>query len=197
MVGRVSLRFDQPPSELTIGMDRESGKKTAPAPVAESADGPPAGGAKESPVLSIDSYVPTLVARLALRLIKSAQEPFKQHNLTIPKFRILLTLAEYPGVKFKRLGQFTRIEAPTLSRVLDNMVADGHIRRRRARDDSRSVKLYPTPKGLALLEAAIPWSVETEQKLLRNLTVSQRNHLIEMLNLMHRNLDEDDGLLDD
>jgi DNA-binding MarR family transcriptional regulator len=143
------------------------------------------------PPISIETYVPTLITRIALRMIKASTGRFEELDLTIPMWRVLLALAEHRSIRFGQLAKLTRIELPTLSRVLGMMQTAGLVRRRRARQDTRTVNISLTPRGRELFESTIPWALATEQKLLRGLSQAQVETLHVVLARMHENLNHD------
>jgi DNA-binding MarR family transcriptional regulator len=147
---------------------------------------------QRSPTISIETYVPTLITRLALRMIQRAKRPFRNYHLTIPKYRVLLAVSAHPKIRVGKLAELTRIEAPTLSRVLVIMASDGLIRRERSKTDDRSVEISLTPRGKLMYEKTLPWAHETQDGLLRGLSPRQVETLRTALRQMYKNLDDAD-----
>lgn len=58
--------------------------------------------ARQYPI-SINSYIPTLVNRVAGAALKGASSEFAKRGLTVSKYRILLTVAEYDKIHFREL----------------------------------------------------------------------------------------------
>jgi DNA-binding MarR family transcriptional regulator len=83
---------------------------------------------------------------------------FEKLGLTVPQWRILLTLWQHQECRFGDLAKLTSIEPPTLSRLLNAMTKTCLVKRRRMEADSRSVNVSLTAAGVALFEKTIPFS---------------------------------------
>lgn len=139
--------------------------------------------------ISIDDYIPYLVNRVAVRLIKNATPHFRGHGLSVPQWRVLLALWERERMTFGELASITSVEPPTLSRLLDLMQNDGLCRRRRNKSDSRVVYLSLTAAGRQLFEETIPWANDVERNLLKGLSKAQVAGLRAMLVTMFENVE--------
>jgi MarR family transcriptional regulator, organic hydroperoxide resistance regulator len=83
---------------------------------------------------------------------------FEQLGLTVPQWRILLTLWQHRECRFRELAELTSIEPPTLSRLLTAMTKARLVRRRRIAEDSRSINLSLTAAGAALFARSMPFA---------------------------------------
>ena len=83
---------------------------------------------------------------------------FEKLGLTVPQWRILLTLWQHQECRFGELAKLTSIEPPTVSRLLNAMTKARLVKRQRTETDSRSVNVSLTPAGTALFEKTIPFS---------------------------------------
>jgi len=139
--------------------------------------------------ISIDTYVPSLLGRLALKMIKAATSSLDELDLTILAWRVLLALAEYRTLNVGELARLTTIEMPTLSRTLRQMQTARLVSRRRAREDTRSVRITLTEKGQSVFVETIPRSLAVEKRLLRGLKAREVEILRAALLRLHENLD--------
>jgi DNA-binding MarR family transcriptional regulator len=151
-------------------------------------------GARQYPI-SINTYVPTLVNRVAGAALKGASGEFAKRGLTVPKYRILLTVAEYENLHFRDLARLTSVERPTLSRLLDEMQSADLLRRRRDPNDSRSVNISLKAPGRALLESTTEWALDVEKDILKGITDVEAQLLRRLLVRMFENLAERSGRL--
>ncbi len=71
----------------------------------------------------IESYVPYLVNRAATAMLNYSAPEFEKFGLTVPQWRILLTLWHHRECRFGDLATLTSIEPPTLSRLITALVA--------------------------------------------------------------------------
>jgi DNA-binding MarR family transcriptional regulator len=145
--------------------------------------------------ISINSYIPTLVNRVAGAALKGASGEFAKRGLTVPKYRILLTVAEYDSIHFRELAKLTSVERPTLSRLLDEMQSAGLLRRRPDPDDSRSINISLMPPGHALLEGTTEWALDVENDILDGISTAEAHLLRRLLVRMFDNLTKRAGRL--
>jgi DNA-binding MarR family transcriptional regulator len=108
--------------------------------------------------LHIESYVPYLVNRAATAMLNYSAVEFEQYGLTVPQWRILLTLSQHRECRFGELAKLTSIEPPTLSRLLNAMTKARWVKRTRIEEDTRSVNVSLTAAGVALFERTIPFA---------------------------------------
>ena len=148
--------------------------------------------ARQYPI-SINTYIPTLVNRVAGAALKGASGEFSKRGLTVPKYRILLTVAEYENIHFRQLANLTSVEPPTLSRLLDEMEGAGLLQRRPDPDDSRSINILLRAPGHALLESTTEWALEVEKDVLRGISRADAQLVRRLLIRMFENLTERAG----
>jgi MarR family transcriptional regulator, organic hydroperoxide resistance regulator len=88
---------------------------------------------------------------------------FEGLGLTVPQWRILLTLWQHRECRFRELAELTSIEPPTLSRLLAAMTKLRLVKRRRIAEDSRSINLSLTAAGTALFARSMPFAENCNQ----------------------------------
>ena len=108
--------------------------------------------------LQIESYIPYLVNRAATAMLNYSAHEFEKHGVTVPQWRILLTLWQHRECRFGELAQLTSIEPPTLSRLLNAMSKSRWVKRARIAEDTRSVSVSLTAAGAAHFEKTIPFA---------------------------------------
>ncbi len=74
-------------------------------------------------------------------------------DMTLPQFRILLLVARMPE-RANRLANQASVSRPSLTGVLDGLVARGWVRRREVDGDRRGVRLEATSTGRKALRGA-------------------------------------------
>ncbi len=122
--------------------------------------------------LHIESYVPYLVNRAATAMLNYSAVEFEQYGLTVPQWRILLTLSQHRECRFGELAKLTSIEPPTLSRLLNAMTKVRWVKRTRIEEDTRSVNVSLTAAGVALFERTIPFAESVNQLYVEGLSES-------------------------
>ncbi len=95
----------------------------------------------------------------ASRLVVQAYRPqLEALGLTYPQYLVLLVLWEKDGSTVGEIGARLKLDSGTLTPLLKRLAADGLIKRRRSREDDRSVENWLTTRGgeLKVPAAQIP-----------------------------------------
>jgi len=81
-----------------------------------------------------------------------------EHGLTLPAYEVLAHLSEAPGrqLRMSELAAYAVLTPSGLTRLVDKLVRDGLLERRKCGSDARVVFATLTDAGLARLEAAYP-----------------------------------------
>jgi MarR family transcriptional regulator, organic hydroperoxide resistance regulator len=147
--------------------------------------------------LHIESYIPYLVNRAATAMLNFSARQFEKHGLTVPQWRILLTLWQHRECRFGELAKLTSIEPPTLSRLLNGMTKSKWVKRERIEEDTRSVNVSLTAAGAALFEKTIPFAENVNNLYIDGLTAADlavlRRSLVTIYDNVQRGHDESDG----
>jgi DNA-binding MarR family transcriptional regulator len=104
-------------------------------------------------------------------------------GLTLPKFNVLIELAQTPGGRLP-LHEIRRrlvTSAPNVTSLVDRLEADGLLKRIRETTDRRVVMAQITERAWKKLAVATPALLATEQRLLRDLSVADRSSLANLL----------------
>ncbi len=114
-------------------------------------------------------------------------------GLTLPKFNVLMELAEAPGGQLP-LHQIRRIlvkSAPNITSLTDRLGAEGLLRRRRDSADRRVVMAQITERGWKKLEGATPSLLAAERRLVHGLSATDRRTLASLLQRVATVVQED------
>lgn len=140
------------------------------------------------PALSIEAYIPYLVNRLAITMIDYSAADFEKVGLTVPKWRVLLSLWERGECRFGELVRLTSIEPPTLSRILSSLDREKLVNRKRVPTDTRSVAVTLRPAGRALIKRTFPAALDAEETMTHGLSHDEREALKRTLIKMFENV---------
>jgi homoprotocatechuate degradation regulator HpaR len=92
---------------------------------------------------------------LLLRARETALARFRpilhRHGLTEQQWRVLRALNDLGELTAAGLAQECAILAPSMTRILRRLTADGFVRTTRSRDDQREVRVRLAPKGQRLV----------------------------------------------
>ena len=108
----------------------------------------------------LTSFAPYLMNRIMGRYNASLREEMAGLGLTTPKMRSLAVLSVVEGPLIRELAVYTVVDPSTLSRALDQLDADGLVRREADANDSRAVRVFIT--GMAWSRSVISVTSLTE-----------------------------------
>ena len=91
--------------------------------------------------------------RVAARLARQVEMGLSQVDLSLPQYRILMFLDEGTTVP-SQLANHLAVSRPTITSVVDGLVARGLVERHHHNDDRRRIAHALTPAGRDLLEVA-------------------------------------------
>ena len=114
-------------------------------------------------------------------------------GLTLPQFDVLAQLHRRPGGM--TAGELTKellVTAGNVTGIVDRLVEQGLVERRRVPDDGRARRLLLTPRGLSLVERAIPRHREEIAGLVSGVPPTDQRHLRSLLRSLAASL-EDQG----
>jgi len=95
----------------------------------------------------VDPFLPDLLSRVEREVTRRLTALLAAEGCTIDEWRILSLLARTGGRPMTAIAQATLLLAPTLTKRIDRMVADGLVYRRAGVDDRRRVLVLLAPRG--------------------------------------------------
>ena len=104
-------------------------------------------------------------------------------DITVPEWRVILTLARYPGSTATEITERWAMDKMAISRAIQRQDKVGNIQRQRNPEDRRSFRLSLTETGDALYESILPVANERYQTLVSCLTRRE-------LGSLHKSLDK-------
>lgn len=120
------------------------------------------------------------IARLRTHLAREIEKALAAHGLNSASFDVLATLRR-SGPPYRLspgdLIPTTMVSSGTMTNRLDQLEKAGLIERENNPDDRRGVIIALTPKGLALVDAAVTDHVENQHRLLDGLDAQERTAL--------------------
>ena len=91
----------------------------------------------------------------AKEIIKTSRKPLAALDLTYTQYIVMMALWEFGDMSEKELGQKIYLDSGTLTPVLKKLEKAGFIKRRRAKEDERFIRIALTEKGVGLKEKAV------------------------------------------
>ncbi len=149
------------------------------------------------PLVVLEEFLPYRLNVLAgLTSSALAQIYAERFGLTIPAWRVIVTLGQYEYRTARDMAPDGVMHKSTVSRAVAALEKRGLITRRPNLDDRREEWLTLTPEGRAIYEAVAPEALAVEERLLSVLTPQEQktlSTLIEKLTRQARLLAPQDG----
>lgn len=138
--------------------------------------------------IGLTNFAPYLMNRIVGRYNASLREEMAGLGLTTPKMRALAVLSVVEGPLIRELAVYTVSEQSTLSRALDQLAADGLIRREADATDSRAIRVYVTDAGRATFETLWPHMVAAQARMFRGIPDEEKRAFVGTLQKMLANI---------
>jgi DNA-binding MarR family transcriptional regulator len=133
------------------------------------------------------------IKRAFLALSGHMNDLLRPHDLTYSQWQVLSFVARHTGgaATQKELQCWLKVEAATLTGVIDGLVRRGWLTRAESADDRRVKQLALTPEGQAAYEAVSPWlSRAVQARVLEGLSPGQVAVAREVLQRVVENLEQ-------
>lgn len=125
-----------------------------------------------------------LIASVNRQLENDLEERLKPGGVPVDQFRILEVLDGQEPCAMGALAAQTLIEPPTLTKIIDRMVAEALVYRAPDPGDRRRVMVLATPGGKALFKRLRGISSAQEQRLSELLEGNKASELRELLRVL-------------
>jgi len=138
--------------------------------------------------MGLANFAPYLMNRIMGRYNASLREEVGGMGLTTPKMRALAVLSVVEGPLIRELSVLTVVEQSTLSRALDQLAADGLVRREPDAADSRAVRVFVTDAGRTSFETLWPHMAAAQARMFRGVPEDERRAFVSTLQKMLANI---------
>lgn len=138
--------------------------------------------------IGLTNYAPYLMNRIMGRYNASLRDEMAEQGLTTPKMRALAVLSVIEGPLIRELAVYSVVEQSTLSRALDQLAAEGMIRREADASDSRATRIFITEAGRMAFEALWPSMAEAHARMFRGIPDDERRAFVGTLQKMLTNI---------
>jgi DNA-binding MarR family transcriptional regulator len=137
----------------------------------------------------LDRFVLTDVASHLLRRAHFRAEEifareFGPEGLTPRQKALLITAYQNPGASQNELAEKIAIDRNSFAEMLSRMVANGYVRRERAKGDARAYEIHITERGIELLREVLPRDRLVEARVIEPLPEELRPLFIKCLKIM-------------
>lgn len=115
------------------------------------------------------------------RVFQTFNQMFEPLNIAFGQYSVLELIEKNPGVNQMSLAEASGIDRTTVVPIINRFVRLGWVRRTRRTEDRRMYSLRVTAAGQAILDRALSLIEAHEQQLVRDLSPSEREQLVELL----------------
>ncbi|MCC7319887.1 MAG: MarR family transcriptional regulator [Rubellimicrobium sp.] len=148
----------------------------------------PAGNQPRLGEIGLANFAPYLMNRIMGRYNTSLRTEMADLGLSTPKMRALAVLSVIEGPLIRELAVYSVVEQSTLSRALDQLAAEGLIRREADAADNRATRVFITASGRATFETLWPRMAEAHARMFRGIPEDERRAFIGTLHKMLNNI---------
>ena len=119
-----------------------------------------------------------------MRAIRSDLRSHRTADLSIPQFRILNFINRNPQASLSSLADHIGLTLPTMSKMVDGLVAREWVTRQASPGDRRQVLLGLTGRGKAMLDQAVAKTQASLADKLSTLSSTDRDTVFEAMKCM-------------
>jgi DNA-binding MarR family transcriptional regulator len=138
--------------------------------------------------IGLMNYAPYLMNRIMGRYNSALRDEMAGLGLTTPKMRALAVLSVNDGLLIRELAIYAIVDPSTLSRALDQLGAEGLIRRATDPADSRATRIHITDTGRQAFETLWPRMAEAYGRMVKGIPEDERRAFVGTLQKMLTNI---------
>ena len=138
--------------------------------------------------IGLSNYAPYLMNRIMGRYNATIRHEMAALGLTTPKMRSLAVLSVIDGVQIRELAIYAVVEQSTLSRALDQLVAEGLARRETDAHHRRVTRVFIPDAGRAAFERIWPSMARAYSKMFTRIPDDERRAFVATLQKMLSNV---------
>lgn len=153
-------------------------------------------GLKKKDLASLGELAPVLTqAARSLRTVLSRN--LIEAGLYAGQDGVILLLSQDPGLTPGQLAQKLGVKAPTMTRTVGRMEAQGFLERRPDTSDARLIKVYLTESGRQSIERIHSAVSASSEQAIQDFSDKEVRTLVKLLKLLDRNLHGQDPVVEE
>jgi DNA-binding MarR family transcriptional regulator len=118
---------------------------------------------------------------LIMRTLRSEMRSHRTPDLTVPQFRTLMFLHRRSGASLSDVADHMGLTLPSMSKIVDGLVARNLVVRQTPPEDRRRVSLALTASGQVTLQSARTATQACLAEALKTLSEAQRTSIIDAM----------------
>ncbi|WP_416899208.1 MAG: MarR family winged helix-turn-helix transcriptional regulator [Minwuia sp.] len=148
------------------------------------------------PAIRLDDYLPYLVNRIGPPVEDGFGPPLHRAGITLPMWRVIAVVLNDGPQRLNDLAARISLPASSASRLVSEMVAEGHLSRVRNDRDGRAVHVDLTEPGRIIAGGVARAAAQYEDHITRNFTAAETAELKRLLKKLHGALADADAIWD-
>lgn len=136
------------------------------------------------PQKTVDSYISYALAAAHRKLHVELSQKLKALNVQVETWRVLQSLRASEGITMRELAEVVLMNPPTLTKLVDRMVADGLVQRQLSPEDQRRVQLALTDLGISLSDKIVLHVEEQNDRIIETIGSEKAKLLREALDTL-------------
>lgn len=142
--------------------------------------------------IGLSNFAPYLMNRIMGRYNADLRQEMSGLGLTTPKMRALAVLSVIDTLPISELAVYAVVEQSTLSRALEQLTADGLVRRDPDPNDSRVTRIAITEAGRAAYDQLWPTMSRIYSQMFQGISPEERQAFVATLQKMLANVRKHD-----
>ena len=128
--------------------------------------------------LDLAGFLPYQLSVLANQISGQLARVYAERfSLSIPEWRVMAVLGQFPGISALEVGSRTEMDRVTVSRAVARLLAKRYVARNFASLDRRRSELHLSARGQTVYAEVVPLARAYERSLITALTPAQRRAL--------------------
>jgi DNA-binding MarR family transcriptional regulator len=142
-------------------------------------------------LIQLNNYILREIGALSRTIHTIVEIKFKELNLQKGQFIYITRVCEHPGINLIQLSSLLKVDKTTTTKVIQKLIKEGFILKKKNSDDKRSYQLYPTSKTLKIYEEIIKEENRNIEICFRNFDDDQKKSVLELIKKMKKNVETD------
>jgi MarR family transcriptional regulator for hemolysin len=135
-----------------------------------------------------DEYIGVVISDVARLLRTAFDRRVRRLGITRAQWLVLTRLHRHPGASHSELADMMEVEKATAGRMIDRLVANGWVERRREPNDRRVKRVYLTPEAERVHKRIWGVAEATVEDALAGLSVPESRQLMTLLQRVKQTL---------
>jgi MarR family transcriptional regulator for hemolysin len=121
---------------------------------------------------------------MVMRAIRNEMRSYRASDLSVPKFRVLIFLNRNEGASLSDIAEHMGLTLPSMSKMIDGLVARNMVIRQMDPGDRRRVTLAPTALGRTAMQSAYEATAARLAERLAALPASERRTILKAMQIL-------------